>query len=443
MRVTGFWAVLPAIACAVMMAAVAPAAASGASGGGAHDPAPESAPDTAAAVPQAPDRTLDVPADELADRAPAEPPPGDFTAAQFIDSAGCVFVRTPQGWRARVARDGSNICGYPPTFSARRLARDSVQPLFEQPVEPQAQKFERLLTEAIVPNLHSGELADPAPADQPVQAQAEVQAPQAAVAAAAVPVPQPAAAPAPAAARPDDPLGLAAAVSQAPLLAQDATPRSDRLCKLLGVAADPRGGLGGSSALGFCGGSDSVLAGTVVGGDAAAPAAARAGAAQRGGQAQTRIAAAGRGGPDGTPAAAGISPRDADKASGRAGTRTASGAAVRVKAAARADSRRAGAGRGADAGGTGRSAPAAAGNSARNAAALIPPGARYVQIGAFRDAANASRAAKQLSGMGLPVARSGSAGTQLIMVGPLSGREAIVRAIDRVRRAGFRDAYAR
>ena len=74
---------------------------------------------------------------------------------------------------------------------------------------------------------------------------------------------------------------------------------------------------------------------------------------------------------------------------------------------------------------------------------MIPPGARFVQIGAFRDAGNAARTATRLSGMGLPVVRSQQRDTQLIMVGPLSGREAIVRTIDRVRQAGYRDAYAR
>ena len=52
---------------------------------------------------------------------PAEPPPPDFSARQYIDSKGCVFLRDDDsgGWTARVSRDGAPICGYPPTLSAR------------------------------------------------------------------------------------------------------------------------------------------------------------------------------------------------------------------------------------------------------------------------------------------------------------------------------------
>ncbi|HRM74569.1 MAG TPA: SPOR domain-containing protein, partial [Paracoccus sp. (in: a-proteobacteria)] len=44
---------------------------------------------------------------------PAEPPPPDFSARQYIDSKGCVFLRDDDsgGWTARVSRDGAPICG--------------------------------------------------------------------------------------------------------------------------------------------------------------------------------------------------------------------------------------------------------------------------------------------------------------------------------------------
>lgn len=61
--------------------------------------------------------------------APAELPPPDFTARQYIDSKGCVFLRDGEAWVARQARDGTMLCGYPPTLSARRRAPDQADGL--------------------------------------------------------------------------------------------------------------------------------------------------------------------------------------------------------------------------------------------------------------------------------------------------------------------------
>lgn len=130
-RITGFSGILAAIAAAAVLALLAMPV--HAAGGGGHAAEPATAPVPAIALPPKPIPLLDVPADELSDSLrPAEPPPPDFTAAQFIDSAGCVFVRVKDGWRARIARDGSAICGYPPTFSARRTGPDSITPLFPE-----------------------------------------------------------------------------------------------------------------------------------------------------------------------------------------------------------------------------------------------------------------------------------------------------------------------
>ncbi|TQS73778.1 SPOR domain-containing protein [Rhodobacteraceae bacterium] len=59
---------------------------------------------------------------------PAEEPPAGFGARQYVDSAGCVFVRRADdgnGWVARRGRDGAPICGYSPSLPERAA---SLQP---------------------------------------------------------------------------------------------------------------------------------------------------------------------------------------------------------------------------------------------------------------------------------------------------------------------------
>ena len=93
---------------------------------------------------------------------PAEAPPPDFAGAQYIDSQGCVFLRTGAGWIALLDRDGALACGYPPTFSARRLTPE-VDPL-ATPIEPGPQGLEEALASALADGLRDGELiTDTAP----------------------------------------------------------------------------------------------------------------------------------------------------------------------------------------------------------------------------------------------------------------------------------------
>ena len=78
---------------------------------------------------------------------------------------------------------------------------------------------------------------------------------------------------------------------------------------------------------------------------------------------------------------------------------------------------------------------------------MIPAGARYVQVGTYADAANADRVAQAIAAMGYPVLRGkdkvGARAVQFIMAGPFNDRQSIVKAMDAIRRAGFKDAYPR
>jgi predicted small lipoprotein YifL len=50
---------------------------------------------------------------------PAELPPPEYAGQQYVDSKGCLFLRTwskgKEIWTPRVTRDGVPLCDYPPS----------------------------------------------------------------------------------------------------------------------------------------------------------------------------------------------------------------------------------------------------------------------------------------------------------------------------------------
>src|SRR5699024_7366884 len=107
---------------------------------------------------------------------------------------------------------------------------------------------------------------------------------------------------------------------------------------------------------------------------------------------------------------------------------------------------------GRDRGVTARAPAAPRGNKGQGVAApaenmaMIPDGARYLQIGHPVSSDAAAEQFRRLAALGLLVAR-GRAGDQaetvLVMAGPFPSREGISRALDQLRRAGFRNIVPR
>lgn len=91
--------------------------------------------------------------------------------------------------------------------------------------------------------------------------------------------------------------------------------------------------------------------------------------------------------------------------------------------------------------------PAAAVPNQRVSSKAVPAGHRFVQVGIFRDEANARNTAAKLGALGLP-ARLGSyakAGKvyRIVVAGPYDDAGALQAGLAAVRRAGFGDAYTR
>ncbi|MFD2740898.1 SPOR domain-containing protein [Sulfitobacter aestuarii] len=70
---------------------------------------------------------------------------------------------------------------------------------------------------------------------------------------------------------------------------------------------------------------------------------------------------------------------------------------------------------------------------------------RFVQVGSFRDPGNARRSARRIAAMGLParIGQKSRGGLMVVQAGPFPGSDALQAALVNLRRAGYKDAFAR
>lgn len=347
---------------------------------------------------------------------PAELPPRDFAGAQYIDSAGCVFLREGRGWTAALTDEQVQVCGFPPS---RGIWADRAPGTSPRTPGEDAAAIERDLLLLTVTSDGTAMALDDS-ADTSAADRKAVPAPASGAGAAAVRVND----------AQDDPgaeimRGLAAR-RQVGALRQPYANSDARLCGLLGlqragddpasIADDPTGGL--------CSGR-AVKLGGFRASDVDIPAPAEQGAAAA------------------TDAAGTIAPAVAPKRVSAAGE-TQTDPSLRLEKRPEAESRTMPA---PSAQGSGRDQARGRGDARTSQAnvELIGPDARFVQIGRF-DPPAAEIAARALVNLGYPAVREsrlGKDGKRFVMAGPFPTRAALVAALDRLRKAGYSRAVAR
>ncbi len=345
------------------------------------------------------------------DMDPAEEPPPDFPGAQYIDSAGCVFLRDGYGWTPRLDDDGRVMCGFPPSQSAWR-GGDAAAGTLEQ--------VERDLTVALVeagnvPDFEDRSLAA-AGKDSPPDRKT---GPAASMPAGKV-LPDPAA----------GGLGQVGGAIGRALHTQPAIAArmntgfagSDRLCELLGMSAPAQGrhSLAADPTRGYC----ADLAPTGLPGLMA-----------------IKLPEDGRmaGAHDADGTTAEDDSARTDRKAKRDMPQRGKAETVPPRSAQKRPSAKAGKGRQ-----KAHSKPRDDGDVATDHA-NVPAGAKYVQLGAFNhDGVEAAIAA--IRALGYPAARQvgrTADGMRIVFAGPFTSRERLIAALDRIQKAGYPRAIAR
>lgn len=316
---------------------------------------------------------------------PDPPPPGDFPGAQYIDRTGCVFIREGEDWMPRLDKAGAPICGFPPS-----------QPALAAVPETPLPSPEEALTEMLAQGLRAGDLVT----DQPAAPLADVAVPD------------------PGQATLDATLQDQIEV-EARLRSAMAGRAPDGLCARLGYrpATDRTPIIGGDVTQGLCPGMT-------------AP------------EPRPQMAVAAAAAP--LPAAASL-PMAADKASAPAEPVPADKESPSPKPVRKAEPAVQSAAAKPASVIARRPAAAKAGTPA--SAEMIPAHARYVEIGAYTDAANALAALRRLSALGYATAQRdqkvGDKTGKAILAGPFADRQALVTALTRLRANGYPRAVAR
>lgn len=325
---------------------------------------------------------------------PVPPPPADFWSGQYIDGAGCVYMRDGDDWVPRQDGAGGPLCGFPPSLDTRRSDPDTVSVL--DPLYPEAPPTaEELLIEKLASGLQQGEFtADPAPRE----ARREPPAP-----------PQP-----PAIVR-----NIAQIAAQQDKLRAAATGSGDYgdLCAALGYhpAANPKPLIGGDVTQGMCYGMQAdIPARRVTDRPVPMPA---------------------------DPVPAKPAPVVAEPAEGGAKAVAVASRPVPAKPEAKPE----------------QPQPALKSAVADRRkpqptppdglVEMIPASARYVQVGAYTQDQAALATIRRLSDMGYRTGQSyerrDDRSFRLIMAGPFRNRQDLIVALSRLRESGYPHAVAR